>query len=130
MNNTNEFRTVEELLLAYKKGQRVFDNWDFNDDCSSVEGQALSDARFNNCFMFLDFRKCDLSRTHFISCNIKTADFRGANMQNVIIKGCAVESTMFKGANTKNLQFEENYCFGTIVGQSDFEEVFKNSDED
>lgn len=129
MKTRSEFRTIEELLLAYSKGQRVFDNWDFNDNDSSVDSKVLSGATFKNCFMFLDLRNSNLSNTQFISCNIKTADFRGANMSEVVIRNCSVESTRFKGANTKNLLFEENYCYGATVGQSDFIEVFKDSDE-
>ncbi len=129
MTYTSEFRTVEELLIAYDKGQRIFEDWDFNDDNSSVEGENLSDATFRSCFMLLNFRNAFLSGTQFISCNIKTADFRGADLSNALIKNCSVESTMFKGANTQNLRFEENYCYSATVGQSDFEETFKNSDE-
>ncbi|XOV65970.1 MAG: pentapeptide repeat-containing protein [Fluviicola sp.] len=129
MTNTFEFRTVEELLIAYGKGQRIFEDWDFNDDNSSVEGENLSDATFRNCFMFMNFRNAILSGTQFISCNIKMADFRGADLSNVLIQNCSVESTMFKGANTQHLRFEENYCYGAKVGHSDFEETFKDSDE-
>lgn len=129
MDDSSEFRTVNEFLLAYKNGQRVFEDWDFNDADISVEGEDLSDAVFKYCFLFLNLRKCNLSGAQFISCNIKTADFRDANLTNAVIKDCSVESTMFKGALTEGLTFEENYCFGHTVGQSDFEELFKYSDE-
>lgn len=127
--NPPEFRTVEELLIAYRNGQRLFENWDFNDDDSSVAHETFSNAVFQHCFMFLNFRNTILSNTQFISCNLKTADFRGADLSNALFKNCSVESTLFNGAITTNLRFEENYCYGVTVGQNDFEEFFKSSDE-
>ena len=77
----------------------------------------------------MDFRGSKLTGAKFIACNIKTADFRNADLTNATIKNCSLESAMFKGAKTDNLTFEENYCFGNTVGQEDFEELFKDSDE-
>ncbi|MFY0675606.1 MAG: pentapeptide repeat-containing protein [Bacteroidia bacterium] len=126
--NETENRTLEELFDAYSKGQRHFLNWDFDEDLS-VKGKDLSDIFFENCFLFLDFREAKLNRAKFLSCNIKTADFRDSDLTNATIKNCSVEATMFKGAKTQNLTFQENYCYGNTVGQKDFAELFKNSDE-
>ena len=127
-NHKSENRTLEELLSAYSKGKRHFVNWDFDEDLSA-KGLDLPDIFFENCFLFLDFRESKLTGAKFIACNIKTADFRNADLTNATIKNCSLESAMFKGAKTDNLTFEENYCFGNTVGQEDFEELFKDSDE-
>lgn len=128
MNQPNEDRTIEELLLAYANGQRHFHDWDFEEDVS-VQDIDLSDAKFTSCFLFLDFRGANLTNVQFIGCNMKTADFRNANLTNALIKNCLVESTMFKGANVTKFQFIENYCFGATTQPGDFEEIFKDAGE-
>ena len=127
MNETKN-RTLEELFSAYSEGKRHFLNWDFDEDLS-VKGIDLSDIFFENCFLFFDFRESKLKGAKFIGCNIKTADFRNSDLTNATIKNCYVESTMFKGAKTDNLTFKENYCYGTTVGQKDFVELFRDTDE-
>lgn len=121
-------KTIDEFKIAYSSGKRYFLDWDFDED-GSVRGMNLSGVFFESCFLFLDFRDSNLSNAKFIGCNIKTADFRGSNLSNAIIKNCSVESTMFKGAITENLVFEKNYCFGHTTNETDFDKVFKNSDE-
>ena len=116
------------MLSSYEKGQRKFDNWDFEED-GSVQGLNLTGIEFQNCFLFLDFRNANLTNSKFISCNIKTADFRGANLKNALIKNCSVESTMFKGAKVEKFRFEENYYYGATTKPGDFDELFKESDE-
>ena len=126
--NKSDFKSIEELISAYDRGQRKFDNWDFEED-GSVQGLDLRGIEFWNCFLFLDFRNAILTNSKFISCNIKTADFRGANLKNGLIKNCSMESTLFKGAKVENFRFEENYCFGATTRLEDFDELFKESDE-
>lgn len=125
--NTSEYKTIDELRLAYSKGQREFEDWDFEED-ESAEGMNLSGVIFKNCFLFLNFRNTNLTNSIFINCNLKTADFSGANLENGLIRNCSVESTMFNGANTKGFRFEENYCYGATTKPGDFEKIFKNSD--
>jgi uncharacterized protein YjbI with pentapeptide repeats len=127
MNNTRDI-TLEELLSAYSSGKRHFIDCDFEEDIS-VKGMDLSDVSFENCFLFLDFRNAKLTNSKFLCCNIKTADFRGADLTDAMIKNCSVESTMFKGAKIDGLIFEDNYCYGAIVIQDDFDRLFKDSDE-
>ena len=50
-------KTIRDLQLAYSKGQRQFDNWDFEEE-GSVQGLDLTGVEFGNCFMFLDFQEC------------------------------------------------------------------------
>lgn len=126
--NQWDYKSIEELLTAYAKGQRKFHDWDFEAD-GSVQGLDLSRIEFSSCFLFLDFKNTNLTNSKFLTCNIKTADFRGANLNNALIKNCSVESTMFKGAQVENFRFEENYCFGAVTKLVDFEELFKDADE-
>ena len=121
-------KTIEELLNAFFAGQRHFQNWDFDED-GTIKGINLSGIIFEECFLFLDFRDSNLTNTKFIKCNIKTADFRGSDLTHALIKNCSVESTTFKGAKTDNLIFKENYCYGNVVNQKDFDEIFKDSNE-
>lgn len=115
-------KTIEELIAAYKQGQRHFKYWDFGED-ESVQGMDLSEAIFEHCFMFLDFSGANLTNAQFIECNIKTADFSGANLTNAVIRGCCVESTIYKDAIVTNLTFENNGYFGINLGQEDFKEL-------
>lgn len=121
-------RSIEEFLIAYENGQRQFEHWDFEED-GSVYGLDLMGVEFKNCFMFLDFRKANLTNSSFISCNIKTADFRDANLKNVLFRNCLVESTLFKGTEAEGLRFEENYSHGYTTKPGDFERLFLNSDD-
>jgi uncharacterized protein YjbI with pentapeptide repeats len=125
----SEIKTIQHFLDAYKNGQRSFINLELDEEIGGVSGELLHDCIFEHCFLFLDFRNADLTNSKFLSCNIKTADFRNAILSNTLFKNCSVESIMFKGAKVDYLIFEENYCYGSIVGQKDFEEHFKNSDE-
>lgn len=120
--------SIEELVNAYRKGQRTFDGWDFEPE-TSAQGLALNQIQFVNCILFLDFRNANLRGAKFIQCNLKTADFRGANLDDALIRNCSVESVMFKGASVRNFRFEENYCFGATTSEGDFEAVFKDADE-
>jgi len=115
-----EFKTIDQLLEAYKNGQRKFENWDFEED-GSIEGLNLTGIEFYGCFLFLNFQNANLSNSKFIECNIKTADFSGANLTNALIKNCAVESTTFKGSINTGFRFEENYAYGAIATQKDFD---------
>jgi uncharacterized protein YjbI with pentapeptide repeats len=45
----------------------------------------MENKEFNGCFLFLDFKKSNLTISKFISCNIKTADFRDANLKQTIV---------------------------------------------
>jgi len=117
---------IETFLTAYAQGKRHFCDLDFEAK-GSAQGLDLSGVIFENCFLFLDFRGAKLTQAQFIKCNIKTADFTGADLTHAVIKNCAVESTNFKGAKTDHLVFEENYYYGQIMNQSDFEEIFKNA---
>jgi uncharacterized protein YjbI with pentapeptide repeats len=119
-----EKQKVKDFLLAYSKGRRYFSNLEF-DENESVRGANLSEVFFENCFLFLDFTDVKLKGAKFIGCNIKTADFSNSDLTNAIIKNCSVESITFKGAKTENLTFEENHCYGNIVGQKDFESFFR-----
>jgi len=124
----DRLKSIKELLAAYNNGQRYFENWDFPEE-DSAQGLDLSGIEFRYCFLFLDFKDCNLTGAKLIDCNIKTADFRGANLKNALIKNCSVEATLFKGAKVENFRFEENYCYSITTGPNDFEKLFKNSDE-
>lgn len=124
----DDYKTTVELISDYRNGTRHFISWDFNDG-DSVAGMDLSDAVFEDCFIGIDFRSCKLVNSKFINCNLKTADFSRADLTNALIKNCSVESVIFKDAKTDNLQFEENYCYGAVVNQSDFAEYFDDADE-
>ena len=126
--NETENNTIDKFLSSYLAGKRHFRNWDF-DEGLSFKGMDLSHVTFESCFLYLDFRETKLINSKFIGCNMKTADFRSADLTNATIKNCLVESAMFKGAKTNNLIFEENFHYGNIINQKDFEEVVKYFDE-
>ncbi len=119
--------THSAFFEAFGKGQRKFDNLDF-EYLEGFSNKDFSDVEFENCFLFLDFRNSNLSNAKFISCNIKEIDLRNTNLTNALIKNCLVESAMFKGAKTDGFRFIDNYYFGVTVGQEEFERDFIHSE--
>lgn len=114
--------TIQEILQRYKEGQRQFKDLDIEGDFSH---QNLEGIEFEGCFIAADFRYCNLENSKFWNGNIKTSDFSYSILTNAVFTGLAVEGTDFKEAETEGLVFEGNYCFGQVVGQVDFEELFK-----
>ena len=112
-----------EFFEAFEKGQKKFDNLDF-ENLEGFSNKDFSGVEFEGCFFALDFRNSNLTNAKFIGCNVKTTDFRQANLTNALMKYCCVDGAMFKGAKTNGFQFVENYCQGTVSGQEDFEKYF------
>lgn len=115
---------IEEILKLYKAGQRKFIGLDIEGDFSN---ENLSGILFDECFIAADFKYCNLSNSTFKNGNIKTSDFRYSNLTNAKFINLSVESTNFDWANTNGIKFTENYCYGQIVSESDFEVLFKTN---
>jgi len=120
--------TVDDFFKAYKDGQRFFRDLDF-ENANGFSDNNFSDAIFEDCFLYLDFRNSNLTNAQFIGCNIKEIDLRKANLTNALMKNCLVESAMFKDAIVNNFKFIDNYFYGLTVGQSEFDETFINQGE-
>ena len=119
--------TKEEFLQRVQSGQTVFDDIDMEN--VDLSGEQLEHLTFQNCFLAVDFRNCNLSNTKFLQSNIKTCDFRNANLTNVVMKNVSFESTRFKGAITKGFSFIDNYCYSKEgIGQTEFEDWIKDMD--
>ena len=112
--------TVAELLQAYERGQREFNNLSFPEN-ETVQGQDLSGIVFKNSFLFQNFQNTNLADAKFIACNIKGVDFSGANFERGLIKNCAVEGLSLIDANIEGLNFEENYFHGNELTQDDLD---------
>lgn len=125
----NMDKTIKDLLLAYAKGQRYFKNWYIEDESLLLEGLELSNTCFENCFLFISFKKTKLYKVDFINCNLKEADFTEADFNHSKIKNCSIESAIFKGAKIDNLVFEENYYFGLSLGQADFKKMMDHQNK-
>lgn len=120
---------ISDFFDAFQLGIRHFKDIDFNES-GNFSQEDLSNIIFENCFLHsADFRGSNLSNSQFLNCNIKCNDFRKANLSNALIKNCSVECSMFKGAIVVNFKFEENWCYGAVVGQASFDEIFINEDE-
>ena len=122
-----KIKTVGQLIDAYKSGQRLFVELEFENN-ESFHGQNLSGSTFKNCWFIVDFTNSNLEDCIFIESNLKTSDFRNSNLKGATIKNCLVESTRWKGAAIDNLNFENNFHYGATVGQSDFVNHFINHD--
>ncbi len=109
-------KSIQDLLLAYEKGERYFTGLSFENG-ESFEGLNLSGSTFEKSYFCAYFMNTNLSNCKFIECNIKTTDFRGANLTNALIMECSVESTRYKGSKMDGFIFENNYFMGNIVGQ-------------
>ncbi len=119
---------ISDFFEAYQVGRRHFKDVDFNES-DNFSQQDLSNIIFENCFLHsTDFSGSNLSNSQFLNCNIKCIDFRKANLSNALIKN-SVECSMFKGVIAANFKFEENWCYGVVVGQASFDEIFINEDE-
>ena len=116
--------TKDEFLTEYKTGQRQF--IDIELENIDLSGEDLSNIEFKECFLSVDFQKCNLSNSKFINGNIKTCDFRHSDLTESLFEKVAIEGTRFKDAITTSLIFKNNYCFGTIVSQDDFEQNICN----
>jgi uncharacterized protein YjbI with pentapeptide repeats len=118
--------TFIEFHKAYERGQKHFKDLDLEENEAFAQ-KDLSNIIFENCFFHSsNFSGSDLSDSQFINCNLKCIDFRQANLSNALIKNCSVECSMFKGAITTNFRFEENWCYGAVVWQNSFDEIFIN----
>lgn len=116
---------IRELIHAYRNGQRLFTGLEFENN-ESLHGQTLSGSTFKNCWFIADFTNSNLEGCIFIDSNLKTSDFRGANLKNASIEHCLIESTRWDGANIENFKFDNNYHYGSTVGQEDFLKYFIN----
>jgi uncharacterized protein YjbI with pentapeptide repeats len=124
MNKTN---LVDFVLEQYRKGQRHFENLDMENE--SFEGQNLEDIVFEDCSLYISFRKANLKNAKFINGGIKTCDFREADLTNARFEYVCIESAKFARAKTIGIYFNNNSCYGQNVTQSDFDEWIKDWEE-
>ena len=115
-----------DFFEAYKNGQRKFNGLDF-EYLDGFSEKDFSNIEFENCFLYIDFRKSNLSNAKFISCNLKEIDLRETNLTNAFMKNCLIESAMFKDAKTNGFVFQDNYYFGHTLKQKDFDTELINS---
>lgn len=124
MSKTN---LVPYVLKQYQSGQRYFDN--LNMENESFEGQDLQDIIFEDCSLYISFRKANLVNAKFINGGIKICDFREANLTNAKFENVCIESALFAGSKTDNTYFDNNSCYGQLVTQADFDTWIKDVDE-
>lgn len=118
--------TFAGFFESYMKGQHHFIDLDF-EESEDFAHKDLSNIIFEKCFFHSsNFNGSNLSNSQFIACNLKCTDFRNADLSNALIKNCSVESSFFKDTITENFRFEENWCYGAVVGQDALEEYFAN----
>ncbi len=121
-----KINSITQLLEAYKEGQRLFLELEFEND-ESLIGQNLSGSIFKNCWFIVDFSNSNLEDCIFIDSNLKVSDFRNSNLKNAKVERCLIESTRWQGANIENFEFKNNYHYGATVGQEDFFKFFINN---
>ncbi len=113
--------TPDDFFIAYQNGQRHFYDLDFEYDLGFAHND-FSNVIFENCFLYIDFSYSNLTNSKFIGCNIKEIDLTNADLSNSFMTRCLVESAIFDGANVINFKFIDNYCYGNIIGQKEFDE--------
>ena len=124
MNRTN---LVPYVLEKYQGGQRYFQNLDMENE--SFEGQNLENITFEDCSLYISFRKANLRNATFVNGGIKTCDFREADLTNARFENVGIESSQFARAITTNIYFDNNCSYGQKVTQADFEEWIKDHEE-
>lgn len=124
MNKTN---LVPYVLEKYQQGQRYFQDLDMENE--SFEGQNLEGIIFEDCSLYISFRKANLRNAKFINGGIKTCDFREADLTNARFENLCVESSEFARAKTDNTYFDNNSAYGQNVTQAEFENWIKDHEE-
>ena len=124
MNRTN---LVDFVLEQYRLGQRHFENLDMENE--SFEGQNLEDIVFEDCSLYVSFRKANLRNSKFLNGGIKTCDFREADLTNATFENVCIESAQFARSKTDGIYFNGNSSYGQNVTQADFDEWIKNIEE-
>jgi len=124
MNKTN---LVVYVLEQYRQGQRHFENLDMVDE--SFEGQNLEDIVFEDCSLYISFRKANLKNAKFLNGGIKTCDFREADLTNARFENVCIESAQFARAKTDGIYFDNNSSYGQNVTQVDFDNWIKDYEE-
>lgn len=113
---------AQEIISRYQNGERHFENLEIEGDFSNCTLQGIT---FENCFIVADFRYCDLTNAKFLYSNIKTCDFRYAKLTDSVFEELAVESTQFYESITEGILFRNNFSYGQLIKEADFERLFK-----
>jgi uncharacterized protein YjbI with pentapeptide repeats len=124
MSKTN---LVPYVLEQYQNGQRYFDNLDMDNE--SFEGQDLQNIIFEDCSLYVSFKKANLTNAKFINGGIKTCDFREADLTNARFENVCIESALFARSKTKNIYFDNNSSYGQLVTRADFDSWIKDIDQ-
>lgn len=95
----------------------------------SFDEQNLEDIVFENCSLYVSFRKANLRNAKFINGGIKTCDFREADLTNARFENVCIESAQFARSKTGNIYFDNNSCFGQLVTGAHFDEWIKDYEE-
>ncbi len=112
--------TAAQFFAAFASGQRHFTALDFEYE-EGFSWKDFSGVIFERCYLNVDMRNSNLYEAQFIDCNIKEIDLRGANLTCAFMTRCLVECAMFKGACTAGFRFVENYYYGLVLNQADFD---------
>ena len=124
MNKTN---LVPYILEKYQQGQRYFQDFDIENE--SFERQNLEDIIFENCLLYVSFRKANLKNAKFLNGGIKTCDFREADLTNARFENVGIEGSQFARAIVTNIYFNNNWAYGQLVTQADFKNRIKDHEE-
>lgn len=119
----NKSNSVPLVLEKYQQGQRYFQDLDMENE--SFEGQNLEDITFENCSLYISFRKANLRNAKFINGGIKTCDFREADLTNAWF-----ENAQFARAKTDNIYFDNNSAYGHPVTKAHFDEWIKDYEDE
>jgi uncharacterized protein YjbI with pentapeptide repeats len=124
MNKTN---LVPYVLEKYQQGQRYFQGLDMANE--SFEGQNLEDITFEDCSLYISFKKANLRNATFINGGIKTCDFREADLTNARFENVCIESAQFARSTTDNIYFDNNSSYGQLLTKAHFDDWIKDYEE-
>ncbi len=99
----------QTLVEAYNSGQRLFEDWDFEQ--TNLDNLDLSGCTFHSWFG-CNMKNCNLENTKFIRCNLKCTNMAGSNLKNATIEDCSLEGLSLFNTNTEGITFKNNGCFG------------------
>ena len=112
-------RSVEELVIRYKSGERLFPGTDLS-ECD-LSGVNLENTCFekHSWFHSCNFTGSNLRGVNFRQCNLKCSCFDEADLTNAIIELATVEATSFTNSNTTNLQYVGATVYGYELTEHD-----------
>lgn len=117
-----------DLLEAYRKGQRYFEYLDLEE--VSFDNENLEGITFENCSLYVSFRNANLRNATFLNGGIKTCDFTEADLTNARFEMLTIESAEFAFAKMEGVQLKDLFAYSQEVSEEMFFRIKEQQEEE